>query len=357
MGELKTSLYHEHLKAQAKMVCFAGYQMPIQYHSLKEEALAVRKSCGVFDVSHMGEFFLSGQDAVAYTDSLICNHFSEVPVGKAVYSPLLREDGTMIDDLIAYKLSSREVLLCVNGANIQKDWEWISSHEKGWNLSLEDKSPDFSLIALQGPRSPLALRELGFPLLEEIPRSSLIQAKWQGEEVRVARTGYTGELGVEIFSSHDCAVKIWRACLEKGIQPCGLGARDVLRIEAGFPLYGQDINDQLTPYDSGLGWTVKLDKQSFRGKRALETLTPTYRQVKFTLARGVPRAGHKILDSAGQVVGVVTSGTMSPLLNCGIALAHLQRKTSLHQKFVVEIRNKYYDATIHQGSFLGSEKL
>ena len=352
MANKRTALYQEHLAAGAKMVPFAGHDMPIQYHSLKQEALAVRNSCGVFDVGHMGEFLFSGPDAISYVDYLICNDFARADMGKAIYSPLLREDGTIIDDLIAYKLQREKVLICVNGANIAKDWDWVQSQSRGFQVQLQDQSPQFSLLAVQGPQSKEVLREIGLPVGEGLANYSAVETQWRGQGIVLARTGYTGEVGFEIFLSHPSALALWRALADRGVCPCGLGARDVLRIEAGLPLYGQDIHDGVTPYDSGLKWAVKLEKKSFIGQDALRKYRPKYRPLKLILPRGIPRAGRPVLNQSGRVVGQVTSGTMSVILGKGIAMAHIESTESVRQKFVVNIRDRYYDAHPHQGPFV-----
>ncbi|MCY4644892.1 MAG: glycine cleavage system aminomethyltransferase GcvT [Bacteriovoracales bacterium] len=353
MEAKRTALYPEHLARGAKMVPFAGYEMPIQYDSLKEEALSVRRDCGVFDVGHMGEFLVRGPDATAFVDHLICNDFASPDVGRALYSPLLREDGTIIDDLIAYKMGAQRILICVNAANTQKDWEWMRSKQGPFNISLEDKSISFSLLALQGPRSSAVMEKMGLLSPEDpLPFFGVAEFKWRGEDVIVARTGYTGEDGFEIFSTDSSAKSLWENLLEEGVRPCGLGARDVLRIEAGLPLYGQDLRDDLTPYDSGIGWTVKMEKQSFIGQEALRNLSPQYRSLKLTLPKGIPRHGHEIFDESGHLVGRVSSGTMSVILGKGIAMAHVKRGTVESKKFLVKIRNKYYDAFVHKGSFV-----
>lgn len=350
MSLLQTSLYSEHLAAGAKMMPFAGYRMPIQYDSLKEEVLAVRTGCGVFDVGHMGEFLLSGPDAVSYMDYLICNNFASADLGKAIYSPLLREDGTVIDDLIAYKLRPERVLVCVNAANIKKDWDWMEARAEGFRVRREDCSRKYSLLAVQGPQSGAVLEAEDFP--QGLTPYSAVEAQWRGHEIVLARTGYTGEDGFEIFLPHEAAIVLWRSLASRGIRFCGLGARDVLRIEAGYPLYGQDIHDRVTPYDSGLGWTVKMHKKSFIGRDALRNYSPQYQFLKLILNRGIPRAGHQVLNQEGQVVGQVTSGTLSVVLGKGIAMAHIAHSESREQKFVVRIRNKYYDAHQQQGAFV-----
>ena len=350
----KTSLYEEHLAEGGKMQPFAGYEMPIHYCSLKKEVLAVRQRCGVFDVSHMGEFWAFGPDAVDYVDYLICNDFAGAAIGKAVYSPLLREDGTIIDDLIAYKLGAEKILICVNAANIQKDWDWMKLKNEGFQVQLENKSDQFSLLAVQGPKAALILQEVGFPIDDDhiLPSYSVTETQWQGETVIMARTGYTGEDGFEIFLSHRMAKVLWRKLRENGVWPCGLGARDVLRIEAGFPLYGQDIHDEVMPCDSGLRWTVKQEKNFFVGQNALKDYFPKYRFLKLTLDKGIPRFGHQVLNEVGDIVGQITSGTMSPILGKGIGLAHILREGPGWKKLIVKIRNKYYDAEPHRGPFV-----
>ena len=353
MAHKRTSLYEEHLAEGAKMLPFAGYEMPIHYSSLKQEALAVRQHCGVFDVSHMGEFLILGRDAVAYVDYLICNDLAGAIVGKAIYSPLLREDGTIIDDLIAYKLGEEKILVCVNAANIQKDWDWMKLKSEGFEVQLENRSAQFSLFAVQGPQAAVILQEEGFSTDKKtLPSYSVIETQWQGETVIMARTGYTGEDGFEIFLSHGMAKVLWKRLGKKGVRPCGLGARDVLRIEAGFPLYGQDIHDKVTPRDVGLHWTVKEKKLSFVGKNALKDYFPKYQLLKLTLEKGIPRFGHEVLNEEGHTVGRITSGTMSPTLGKGIAMAHIAREGPGWKKLVVKIRNKYYDAHPHQGPFV-----
>ena len=348
----RTALYQEHLAVGGRMMPFAGYEMPIQYSSLKEEALAVRRGCGVFDVGHMGEFWVTGRDAIAYVDYLICNDFAGPSIGKAVYSPLLREDGTIIDDLIVYKLQQERVLICVNAANIEKDWNWIQSQSQGFSVQLADHSLNFSLLAVQGPDSRAVLEEGGLSFVQNLAPYGVTEGEWQGEKVIVARTGYTGEDGFEIFSPHVKVVSLWRALIKQEVTPCGLGARDVLRIEAGFPLYGQDIHDELTPYESGLGWTVKLRKKSFIGQDALSGHHPKYSLLKLVLDKGIPRLGYPVLNELGRVVGQVSSGTMSVTLGKGIAMAHVEKSESVGKKFVVSIRNRHYDAYPQTGSFV-----
>ena len=353
MSILKTSLHEEHLALNAKMAPFAGFDMPLQYSSVKEEVMAVREHAGVFDVSHMGEFFVSGPDAIAFVDHIVTNDFKNAEMLKAVYSPLCRVDGTVIDDLIAYKLATDKVLICVNASNIQKDWEWISSKTANFNITLTNLSNDYSLIALQGPKAELILRDFGVNIPAEFPYYSILETVHEGEKIIVARTGYTGEDGFEVFSSHDYAKKLWSKLIFNGVKPCGLAARDVLRVEVCYPLYGHEINDSVTPLDAGLGWTVKMSKPDFIGKAALEAYKPKYQLVKLSLERGIPREGYDVLDITGQKIGTVTSGTMSVVTGKGVALALIEKaKVPADKKYLINIRNTNYEANFHAKAFV-----
>ena len=352
----RTALHSRHLAAGARMMPFARYEMPLQYSSLKAEALAVRQGCGIFDVSHMGQFLLTGPDAVACMDYLICNDFAGAEVGRAVYSPLLQADGTLVDDLIAYKLGREKVLVCVNGANIKKDWKWLGHQGGGFRVQWADRSQEFSLLAVQGPQSPRALASLGVEVPKNFPSYSVTESQWRDWSMVLARTGYTGEDGFELFCPHSAAVALWEELLASGMCPCGLGARDVLRIEAGYPLYGQELSEQLTPLDVGLGWTVKMGKKTFVGKDSLSRYTPRFRMIKLTLDRGIPRPGHEVLNSSGQGLGQVTSGTLSVVLNQGVGMARVARERAVTQKLLVKIRERYYDGHLHHGSFVGGKK-
>ena len=341
----KTSLYKKHVDLGAKMAPFAGFDMPIQYTSVKEEVLAVRNEVGVFDVSHMGEFFVEGPDAQKFVDHLITNDFVGAGPLKAVYSPLCREDGTVIDDLIAYKLEDEKILICVNAANIDKDWNWISSKTEGFNVTLRNESNDWSLLAIKGPKTEQVLKSLELLGDEEFPYYSIRQYEQNGEKVILARTGYTGEDGFEVFCTHKYAAQLWDNLMSKGVAACGLASRDVLRLEVCYPLYGHEIHDEVTPLDSGLKWTVKLNKDNFIGKPALENYAPKFKLVKIQLDKGIPREGYPVENESGDAIGVVTSGTMSVVLGKGIALAHVNDDVDLKTtQLFVNIRNKKYEA-------------
>lgn len=348
MTALKTHLYDEHVKLGAKIVPFAGWDMPVQYTSVKDEVLAVRQNVGVFDVSHMGEFFVEGPDAEVFVDQLVTNDILNAPVGKAVYSPLCRENGTVIDDLIVYKLAQGRILICVNASNIEKDFNWIKSKHQGFNCSLTNRSDEFSLLAIQGPKSFEIMKSLA----SDLPDLEYYSVTEFNGNI-IARTGYTGEDGFEVFGSHECIKQLWKDLLAKGVTPCGLAARDVLRLEVGFPLYGHELNDELNPYDAGLGWTVKHTKTKFIGKEALSSKPAKYKLVKLILDKGIPREGYPVLNSKNEAIGVIASGTMSVVLNKGVALARIEiDKAPLDEVFLVDIRQKPYAAQLTKKPFV-----
>ena len=349
----KTSLHADHLALGAKMGPFAGWDMPLQYAGVKNEVLAVRENAGMFDVSHMGEFWVKGPEATSFVDYLITNDFANAPVGKAVYSPLCREDGTVIDDLIAYKLASDNVLICVNASNIEKDWNWIAAKAAGFKIDLSNHSDETSLIAVQGPKTLEILKQLTF-VINDIPTYGVAHVKSSFGEVILARTGYTGEDGFEIFCDHNQACQIWRALNQAGVAPCGLAARDVLRLEACYPLYGHELSDNWNPIDAGLKWTVKLTKENFIGKASLIEAKPKYKLIKLVLERGIPREGYELLNAKEELIGHITSGSMSVMLGKGVALALCKTEVAPKEGEVVQvkIRNQNYAASVVKDSFL-----
>lgn len=352
MSGLRTSLYQKHVDLKSKIVDFAGWDMPVQYTSVKEEVLAVRQGAGVFDVSHMGEFFVEGPEAETFVDHLVTNNIIEAPIGKAIYSPLCRENGTVIDDLIVYKLAPARILICVNASNIDKDFNWIKSQVKNFNVKLTNQSADYSLLALQGPKSESVLKSI-IQSLPELEYYSVAPSQWQDQPYILARTGYTGEDGYEIFGNHQMISKLWDELMKQGVTPCGLAARDVLRLEVGYPLYGHELNDEITPLDAALAWTVKLNKKSFIGLEALKDYKPRFKTVKFILDKGIPREGYPVLNEAGEEIGAVTSGTMSVVLNKGVAMARVKLdKFNSQQNFFIGIRQNTYTATYTTKAFV-----
>lgn len=353
MNIQKTSLYEEHILSNAKMAPFAGFDMPLQYSSVKEEVIAVRQNVGMFDVSHMGEFLVEGPHAIQFVDFIITNDLINAELKKAVYSPLCREDGTIIDDLIAYKLNENQVLICVNASNIKKDWDWIKAKITSFNCELKNLSDSYSLIAIQGPNAEKTLREAGMLLPDSLPYYSITSSDLQKDKLLIARTGYTGEDGFEIFSSHSFAKILWRKLKNMGVMPCGLAARDVLRLEVCYPLYGHELTDLITPLDAGLSWTVKHNKPNYIGKIFLTSYRPQYRLVKLSLERGIPREGYEILDQNKTSIGKVTSGTMSVVTGKGIALALIQNENfDKIEKYYINIRNTHFEANLHTKAFV-----
>ncbi len=351
-----TALLDDHRTLGAKMTPFAGFEMPLMYSSIKSEVLAVRKAAGIFDVSHMGEIFVEGADAESFVDFLLCNDFFNAGNQKAVYSPLCNSDGGMLDDLIAYKLEQGRVLLCVNAANIAKDENWIRSHAAKFKVDISNRSADYSLLALQGPRAAKTLHQLNAGLKNNFPTYSAKSIMHEGRELIVARTGYTGEDGFEIFGPHSLIKKLWPQMMEAGVTPCGLASRDVLRIEAAYPLYGQELGEEWTPLDAGLRWTVKLKGGDFIGKSALASHRPHLRLIKLALDRGIPRTGHAVRDSHGAALGRITSGTLSPTVGRGIGLALLERakleSAPAEGEFQVVIRDRPYRAKYCPRAFI-----
>lgn len=350
----KTALYQKHVDLNARIVDFAGWQMPVQYQNLKEEVIAVRDSVGVFDVSHMGEFFITGPDSIRFVDYMVTNDIAAAQMGKAIYSPLCRENGTVIDDLIVYKLAEEFIMICVNAANIQKDYDWFESHTKGFDISLTNRSEDYSLLAIQGPNSFETLKSLDLTNnIKDIEYYSLQQTDQGSTPVIYARTGYTGEDGFEVFGPHEFISKLWDSLIDQGVKPCGLGARDVLRLEVCYPLYGHEIDDKVTPLDAALKWTVKLSKDKFIGKEALESYQPKYRLIKLTTEKGIPRDGYKVLNDSGEQLGHITSGSMSVVLKKGVALARVKKELfSEDSTLFIEIRNKKYPAQFTKKAFV-----
>lgn len=348
----KTHLYDEHVKLGAKIVPFAGWDMPVQYTSVKDETLAVRSEVGVFDVSHMGEFFIEGKDAEKFADYLVTNDIVNAPNGKAIYSPLCRENGTVIDDLIVYKLAPGRVMICVNASNIDKDFNWMNSQLKGFDCTLTNRSAEYSLLAVQGPKTFETLK----PLMKELPELeyySVFETHFNNQPVILARTGYTGEDGFEIFGGHEAIKSLWQKLMTLKVIPCGLASRDVLRLEVCYPLYGHELNDEVNPFDAGLGWTVKLNKINFIGKEALTPKKAQYKLVKLMLDKGIPRENYPVLNAAHQPIGTVTSGTMSVVTGKGIALARIQiDKAPADEVFNIDIRQKSYPAQLVKKPFV-----
>ncbi len=344
----RTPLYDQHVALGASMVEFAGYEMPIQYSNMRDEHTAVRQRAGIFDLSHMGEVTVDGDDPVAAVQRLVTNDLSRIGEGRAQYTAMCREDGGIIDDLIVYR-GVRECHIVVNASRRDVDVPWMRQHLPA-GTTLEDRSDETALIAVQGPRAV----EVVAPLVSGIDVAGLrpFAFAWGGElagvrGVVIARTGYTGEDGVELYVDASHAGTVWDAVLEAGravdMLPCGLGARDTLRLEAGLRLYGQDMDESTDPYSAGLGWVVKLDKPSgFVGDEALRRIKETGAPRRFAglrmSGRAIARHGMAVHSDDGERVGEITSGTYSFTLGCGIATASLRSDVDTSAPLHVDIR-------------------
>jgi len=325
-----TALTHIHEGLGAKMVPFAGYNMPVQYEGVTAEHETVRNGVGVFDVSHMGEFILSGPKALDLIQKVTSNDASQLTIGRAQYSCLPNDNGGIVDDLIVYKMKEEQYLLVVNASNIDKDWNWISS-KNDLGVDMRNISDDYSLLAIQGPKAVEAMQALTPVDLSAIKYYHFEVGEFAGvADVIISATGYTGSGGFEIYAKNDQIEQIWNKVFEAGasfgIKPIGLAARDTLRLEMGFCLYGNDINDTTSPLEAGLGWITKFTKD-FTNAEALKKQKEegvTKKLVGFELTeRGIPRHDYEITDKDGNVIGIVTSGTMAPSLYKGIGLGYV----------------------------------
>lgn len=356
----KTPLYDEHVRLGGKIVDFAGWEMPVQYTGVIDEHLAVRKAAGLFDVSHMGQVEISGAGAEALIQSLTTNDVKKMTDGRAQYSILCNERGTVIDDIIVYRFGTAHYIIVVNASNAEKDFKWMKAHERA-DAKVSDRSSDFALIAFQGPKAAEILQTLTDINLAPIKSYYFKVGTVAGKkDTIVARTGYTGEDGFELFLKPADAASVWQALLEKGksqgVKPAGLGARDTLRLEMKYSLYGHEITEETNPLEAGLGWVVKLDTpDDFIGKKAITQIKSkglTRKLVGFKMKdRGIPRQDYPIvIDST--VKGIVTSGTMSPSLDVGIGIGYVpSTKCELGSEIGIDIRGQIKKAVVVETPF------
>ncbi len=354
-----TALTSTHEALGAKLVSYAGFNMPVQYEGVSIEHETVRQSVGVFDVSHMGEFLIEGPHALELIQKVCSNDASKLTIGKAQYSYMPNDTGGVVDDLIIYKIKEETYLLVVNAGNIEKDWNWISSKNDVGAL-LKDLSPEYSLLAIQGPKAVEAMQSLTSHDLSEIKFYNFVVGDFAGiEHVIISATGYTGSGGFEIYCKNSEVKQIWDKVFEAGapfgIKPIGLAARDTLRLEMGYCLYGNDIDENTSPIAAGLGWVTKFTKD-FTNSEALKSEKehgPENKLVGFELdERGIPRHGYDIVDGQGKTIGVVTSGTMSPSLNKGIGLGYVPAIFSeVGSKINIQIRKNAVPATVVKTPF------
>ncbi|MGV6831532.1 MAG: glycine cleavage system aminomethyltransferase GcvT [bacterium] len=349
-----TALTSTHESLGAKMVPFAGFNMPVQYEGVNAEHETVRKGVGVFDVSHMGEFLIEGPHALDLIQSVSSNDASKLTIGKAQYSCLPNDDGGIVDDLIIYRVKEETYLLVVNASNIEKDWNWIAS-KNTFGATMKDLSDDYSLLAIQGPKAVEAMQSLSSHDLADIKFYNFVIGDFAGiDHVIISATGYTGSGGFEIYCKNSEVKQVWDKVMEAGesygIKPIGLAARDTLRLEMGYCLYGNDIDDTTSPIEAGLSWICKFTKP-FTNSEALEDekrRTPENKLVAFELnERGIPRQGYDIVDTQGKTIGRVTSGTMSPSLSKGIGLGYVPKVFSeVGSQVQIQIRKKAIPATV-----------
>lgn len=362
---LRTPLYDLITEQTTKLTTFGGWEMPVQFAGLKQEHQAVREKVGMFDISHMGKFVLTGQKVLAALQSLVPSDLDRLTPGKAQYTVLLNAQGGIIDDIIIYDQGKNpdgqeQVTLIVNAATTDKDKQWLLEHLPK-EIDFQDLSREKVLIALQGPEAIAVLQPLFNGDLENLPAFGHLEAELLGEKAFIARTGYTGEDGFEIMVSPEMGQKLWQAFLEQGVAPCGLGARDTLRLEAAMGLYSQDMNDETTPLEAGLGWLVHLDgKGDFIGRVVLEEQKANGVKKRLVglemLGKQIARHDYPILHN-GKNVGIVTSGTLAPTLQKAIALGYVPTELAkVGQELEVEVRGKTYGIKVVQKPFYRSEQ-
>jgi aminomethyltransferase len=351
---LKTPFTEIHESLGAKMHEFAGYNMPIEYSGIIDEHLTVCNSVGVFDVSHMGEFWVKGPQALSFLQKITSNDLSVIPVGKAQYTCFPNDRGGIVDDLLIYHVEAEKYMLVVNASNMEKDWEWCKTHNTE-GVVLENASYHTAQLAIQGPQAINVLQSLTSVDLSAIPYYAFQTGEMAGvKDVIISNTGYTGAGGFELYFYPEAGAQLWDAIFEAGkpfgIKPIGLGARDTLRLEMGFCLYGNDLDDTTSPIEAGLGWITKFTKD-FVGRERFEKQKKegiTRKLSAFVLQeRGIPRHGYEIVNEKGEIIGVVTSGTMSPITKQGIGLGYIKPEyTSVDSSIYIRIRNKDLEAKI-----------
>ncbi len=360
MSLKRTALTALHESLGAKMVPFAGYNMPVLYTNLIQEHLAVRNSMGVFDVSHMGEVYITGPKAYDLVEYITSNDVSSLYDGRIQYSCMPNDQGGIVDDLLVYKYNQEKFLLVINASNIEKDLAWINKNNENFGATVNNVSDDFSLLAIQGPNAIKALQKLTDVNLSDIPYYHFVEGQLAGLDIIISNTGYTGAGGFELYSQNSDAQKLWDAVFEAGAEfdiiPVGLGARDTLRLEKGFCLYGNDIDDATSPIEAGLGWITKFNHPFTMSEHhlAIKENKPTKKLVGFTLIdRGIPRQHYPICTADGTVIGEVTSGTMSPSLNKAIGLGYVaSAHATTGSEIYIGVRGKLLKAEVCKIPFL-----
>ena len=361
MGELKkTPLYDEHVKLGAKIVEFSGWSMPVFYSNVIEEHLNTREKAGLFDICHMGEFFIEGNGAFALIQMLITNDLNRLEDGKAFYTHMCRDDGGIIDDVFVYRFDKNKFMVVVNAANVEKDFNWFLRNKDFFDdAGVIDKTSELAKLDLQGPKSEDILQKLTHADLRSLKRFSFIEEEVNGVQTIISRTGYTAEDGFELYFDSGKAVEIWNRLLdvgrEFGLKPVGLGARNTLRVEACYSLYGHELSEDINPFEVCVGFVVKLDKVDFIGKAALEKIKERGLSRKIVafemLDKGIPRQDYEACKNNG-IIGYVTSGTMSPTYKKGIGMAFVKKEEALEENEInIKIREKLYPAKIVKRPF------
>jgi len=355
-AQTTTPLYQEHVRRGAKIISFGGWLMPVQYTSIIEEHQAVRNNVGIFDISHMGQLLVSGPAAAEWLNTMLTNNIDKLEIGQGHYTFLLNELGGIIDDLIVYRIEKQKFLLVMNAARTDEDFAWLDRH-RAKDVDLKNRSADFGGVAIQGPRMLELFRVLFGEIVDPPTRNHIVDLPFNGTSVSVARTGYTGEDGVEVFFRAEDATKFWNAALEKGkafgIKPCGLGARDTLRLEVCYPLNGSDLSPERNPIEAGLGFFVDLTKPNFIGREVVSTTIEhgsPEKLVAFRMqAKGPPPRPHYSVFDNGERVGDEPSGTLSPSLNYGIGMAFVSAPhAKIGTRIDIEIRGQKFPATIEK---------
>ena len=358
----KTALFDKHVSLGAKMVPFAGFDMPVQYSGVTEEHFAVREKAGIFDVSHMGQFFVEGPAAKGLLQFVCTNDINSLEKGKAQYTCLPNGDGGIVDDLIVYRMDDEKYFVVVNASNIEKDWTHMQKYNEKFGAQMQNVSDEMSLLALQGPKATEILQKLTDQNLADIPYYNFTVGTVAGvNDVIISNTGYTGSGGFEIYFKNESAEKLWdeivKAGADEGLIPCGLAARDTLRLEKGFCLYGNDIDDSTSPLEAGLGWITKLDKGDFVDREFLKKQKEEGIQKKLVgfemQEKAIPRHDYPVVDAEGNTIGRVTSGTMSPMKKIGIGLAYVAKPHfKIGSEIFIQIRNKNVPAKVVKVPFV-----
>ena len=352
---VKTCLHDRHVKLNALMSPFGGFDMPIQYVGITEEHNAVRNEVGVFDVSHMGEVRVKGKDAYKFVSHIFVNDVTDAPDGQIFYGMMCYPNGGTVDDLLVYKVNDEEYFLVINAANIDKDVKWIKDNAEGFDVEIEDESPKYGEVAVQGPKAEETLEKILGLDLKQIAFYNFKIFNLEGEDVIISRTGYTGEDGFEVYGSHAYIQKLWDKLMEAGVQPCGLGCRDTLRFEVGLPLYGDELSAEISPIEASLSMFVKLDKPEFIGKEALakQKAEGVKRRIVGLELEGnaIPRHGYPVLVD-GKQVGEVTTGYRSISTGKSVAMAMIDKPyDKLGTEVEVQIRKKTFPAKVVKKRF------